>query len=75
MSKKSQSNKNSVLISIIEIMIHVVLLIVVPVLFLYKTTDFNKYLLPDYVNYVYLYWLGYLIVIPTLYSMIKKLKK
>jgi hypothetical protein len=60
---------------IIEIVIHLFLIIIIPVIFLEVTTGFNKYDLPDYINYVYGYWLIYLIVTPLFYNVFKKKRK
>ncbi len=63
-----------VIIKLLEVLFHVFLLVGVPVIYLYITTGFNKYSLPDYSIHVYVYWLIYLIVIPVFYSLIKSSK-
>ena len=69
---KDETSKSK---QIIEILIHINLIVLVPVAFLEYTTGFNKYQLPDFVVYVYLYWLAYLIIIPIFYSLFLRNKK
>ena len=69
---QSSKNTNSNLANLLEIVLHIGLLVIVPVIFLEVTTGFDKYLLPDFINYVYSYWLLYLIVVPLIYSRIGK---
>ena len=58
-----------------ELMLHIVILIVVPVVYLELETGFDKYELPKHINYVYGYWLAYLIVMPIVYGIISKINK
>jgi len=59
-------------LKIFEVILHLFLLVVVPVVYLYITTGFNKYRLPEHINYVYGYWLVYIILLPIIYSFISR---
>jgi len=59
---------------IIEIVVHLVFIFAIPAIFLEVTTEFDKYALPDFIIYVYGYWLTYLILTPIFYSRFKKRK-
>ena len=60
---------------IIEILVHIMLIVFVPIAFLEYATGFDKYQLPEFVVYVYFYWLAYLIIMPIFYSVFLKKKK
>lgn len=60
---------------IIEILVHIMLIVFVPIAFLQYATGFDKYQLPEFVVYVYFYWLGYLIIMPIFYAVFLKKKK
>ena len=60
---------------IFEIIIHLILIIIIPVIYLEVTTGFNKYTLPDFIIYVYGYWMIYIIITPILYGVFKKKRK
>jgi len=74
---KQSASKTSIqkkLLNLLELIIHFVLIVIVPVVFLQFTTGFNKYKLPDFIIYVYLYWLLFLIIVPIFYHLINKKK-
>jgi len=74
---KQSASKTSIqkkLLNLLELIIHFVLIVIVPVAFLQFTTGFNKYKLPDFIIYVYLYWLLFLIIVPIFYHLINKKK-
>lgn len=56
----------------IEIVAHLILIIIIPAIYLDVTTGFDKYALPEFINYVYGYWMIYIILTPILYGVFKK---
>ena len=59
----------------VEIAIHLILIIVIPAIYLEVTTEFDKYTLPDFINYVYGYWMIYIILTPIFYGVFKKKRR
>ncbi|PCJ46593.1 MAG: hypothetical protein COA74_13335 [Gammaproteobacteria bacterium] len=72
---QKEKTKKQKLLKLAEIAFHLVLIILIPVIYLEITTGFDKYVLPDFITYVYMYWMLYLIIVPILYSLFKKHKK
>ena len=59
---------NKLLVKIIELIIHLLLVVAVPVIYLQITTDFNEYRLPEQMPVVYVYWLLYMAIIAVIYG-------
>lgn len=70
---KEKTNRDKAY-KLVEIIIHLILVIIVPVIYLEVTTGFNKYELPNVINYVYGYWLIYIILTQIFYGVFKKKK-
>ena len=60
---------------VLEICLHLVLIVVIPFVFLELRTGFDKYLLPETMPIVYIYWLIYISVTVTFYGLKRRRKK
>ena len=59
----------------IELIIHLLLVIAVPFIYLEIATGFNKYRLPEYMPVVYIYWLVYILISAVVYGVLHQRKR
>ena len=59
----------------IELVIHLILVVAVPFIYLEIATGYNKYRLPEHMPVVYVYWLVYIFIIAVIYGLRRKRKK